>query len=80
VWLYEGSLEQFAGGGRHFDYRQRMAWPEEPSWEQVLEFGLWTVERLSINGHLLVGLRARPESAAPGAARLISPITSDGTS
>jgi len=73
VWLYEGRLERFTGGGGPFDYRQRIAWPEAPAWEQVRELGLWMVERLSINGHLLIGLRARPEGAPSGEARLILP-------
>ncbi len=73
VWLYEGMLERFAGGGERFRYRQRIAWPGEPEWESVRELGLWMVERLSINGHLLLGLRARPEAAPVEEARLIAP-------
>lgn len=73
VWVYEGTLERFAAGGGRFLYRQRIAWTGEPPWEHVRDFGLWTVERLSINGHMLVGLRARPENAPAADARLISP-------
>lgn len=78
VWLYEGTLERFTGtaasvGGTRFAYEQRIAWPEGTPWESVRRFGLWMVERLSINGHLLVGLRARPETAPPTEGRLILP-------
>lgn len=73
VWLYEGALERFTGSGARFPYRQRVAWPPETRWEEVRDFGLWMVERLSINGHVLVGLRARPESQPEGAARLVLP-------
>jgi hypothetical protein len=77
VWLYEGTLERFTGAGRRFAYRQRIAWPRTPVWEEVRELGLWMVERLSINGHVLVGLRARPEAFPAADARWITP---DGTS
>jgi hypothetical protein len=73
VWIYEGTLEQFTGQGDRFHYRQRVHWPEEPAWEQVEELGQWTAERLSINGHLLVGLNARPEGLPRERARLIAP-------
>jgi hypothetical protein len=73
VWVYEGTLERFAGGRGGYQYRQRIAWLGEPSWGSVRDFGLWMVERLSINGHMLVGLRARPETAEPAEARLIGP-------
>jgi hypothetical protein len=73
VWLYEGTLERFTGDGSRYHYAQRIAWPAEPAWEQVRELGLWMAERLSINGHLLLGLRARPEGAAATEARLIAP-------
>ena len=73
VWLYHGTLERFSGGGERFRYRQRVAWPEAPEWEQVRALGLWMAERLSINGYLLVGLHARPEDAPREEARLIGP-------
>lgn len=73
VWLYEGSLERFTGGSSRFHFAQRIAWPEEPGWEQVRELGLWMVARLSVNGHVLVGLRARSEADSPASARLITP-------
>jgi hypothetical protein len=78
VWLYEGTLERFTGtaasvGGTQYAYFQRIAWPEGTAWESVREFGLWMVERLSINGHLLVGLRARRETAPSNKGRLILP-------
>ena len=69
----EGTLERFTGTGRRFSYRQRIAWPGSPAWEEVRELGLWMVERLSINGHVLVGLRARPETAPAEEARRITP-------
>lgn len=73
VWIYEGTLERFASGHERYHYAQRIAWPAEPSWEQVRELGLWMAERLSINGHLLLGLRARAEDNPAVEARLISP-------
>ncbi len=75
VWVYEGSLERFTGDGSRFHFEQRIAWPEDPDWEQVQELGLWMVARLSVNGHVLVGLRARPEADPPTTARLITPTT-----
>jgi hypothetical protein len=81
VWLYEGTLERFTGAGRRFAYRQRIAWPRTPAWEEVRELGLWMVERLSINGHVLVGLRARAEAAPASEACWITPgTTADGES
>lgn len=73
VWLYEGTLERFTGTGTRFPYRQRVAWPPDARWEEIRDFGLWMVERLSINGHVLLGLRARGEEAAETEARLILP-------
>ncbi len=73
VWAYEGSLQRFTGYGARFQYRQRVAWPAPPAWDEVREFGLWMVERLSINGHLLVGLRVRAEGAPGEEWRLVSP-------
>ena len=73
VWVYEGWLEQFAGAQARFHYLQRIVWPHDPEWETVRELGVWMVERLSVNGHLLVGLRARPEGATEGEERLIRP-------
>jgi hypothetical protein len=73
VWVYEGTLERFVQTGERYRYRQRIAWPEAPTWEQVRTLGLWMVERLSINGHVLVGLRARPEDAPAHEAQPIVP-------
>ena len=73
VWIYEGTLERFTSGHERYHYAQRIAWPAEPSWEQVRELGLWMAERLSINGHLLLGLRARTEGIPAAEARLIAP-------
>ena len=73
VWLYEGMLERITQAGKRYRYRQRVAWPQPPAWEPVRDLGLWMVERLSINGHLLMGLRAREESNPPEASRLIAP-------
>ncbi|MBM3457731.1 MAG: hypothetical protein FJX77_04270 [Armatimonadetes bacterium] len=61
VWLYAGALQRFTGYGTRFQYRQRIAWPRPPELKEVQAFGIWMVERLSINGHLLFGLRARPD-------------------
>jgi len=61
VWVFEGTLERVIGGAGRFAVVQRVAWPAEADWEEVRAFGHWMVERLSINGHVLVGLRARPE-------------------
>lgn len=73
VWAYEGSLQRFTGYGARFQYRQRVAWPARPPWDEVREFALWMVERLSINGHLLVGLRVRAEEGPDEEWRLVSP-------
>jgi hypothetical protein len=73
VWLYEGTLERFSAPGVRFRYRQRIAWPAPPAPEQVQELGRWMVERLSINGHLLIGLRAYPEGERPESAQAIRP-------
>jgi hypothetical protein len=73
VWIYEGMLERFTGDTARYAFQQRVAWPDEVSWERVRGLGLWVVERLSINGHVLVGLRGRPEGSPPEAARRITP-------
>jgi hypothetical protein len=71
VWVYEGTLERFTGENRRYRFHQRIAWRATPTPEQVNTLGCWMVERLSINGHLLVGLRVRPESAPAEDARLV---------
>lgn len=78
VWVFEGMLERFLEAGefpekgpQRFRFRQRIAWRDTPSPERVDTLGRWIIERLSINGHLLVGLRARPESSPSEAARLV---------
>ena len=77
MWLYEGTLERFAGPRKRFPYRQRIAWPGDPAWREVRILGLWMVERLSINGHVLIGLRARPEAAPAEESRWITPTDAD---
>lgn len=78
VWVFEGTLERFLEVGefpedspRKFRFRQRIAWRGTPSAERVDTLGRWIIERLSINGHLLVGLRARPETTPAEEARLV---------
>ncbi|MFN3652890.1 MAG: hypothetical protein ACK47B_25205 [Armatimonadota bacterium] len=73
AWLYEGTLERFTGPPARFPIRQRVAWPEPVAWERVRALGEWMVTRLSVNGHLLVGLRARAEEEPPSAAKLVVP-------
>lgn len=80
VWLYEGTLERFTGAGSRFPFRQRVAWPPGARWEDIRDFGLWMVERLSINGHVLMGLRARAEETAETEARLILPEGTENAS
>jgi hypothetical protein len=78
VWVFEGSLERFLEvgelperGARRYRFQQRIAWRTPPTEERVTTLGRWITARLSINGHLLVGLRARPEAAPPEEARLV---------
>ena len=70
VWAFEGTLERVIGGSGRFPVSQRVAWPAPVEWEEVRAFGEWMVERLSINGHVLVGLRAWPEGR-PEEGRLV---------
>ena len=75
VWIYEGVLEQFTGGAGPYPFRQRVAWPRSAAFAAIRELGLWMTERLSVNGHLLIGLRVRREGEAPEQGRLITPGT-----
>jgi hypothetical protein len=71
AWTYEGTLERFSGGHGRFPFRQRVAWPAGAEWQAVRALGLWIEERLSINGHVLMGLRAyREQDGAEGARRI----------
>ena len=78
VWVVEGNLERFLEVGEfpekgplRFRFRQRIAWRVAPSRERVDTLARWIVDRLSINGHVLIGLRARPESSPESEARLV---------
>lgn len=71
VWVFEGTLERVIGGNGRFPVRQRVAWPAGTPWEKIETFGRWVIERLSINGHLVVGLRAWREADRAGIARYI---------
>jgi len=73
VWLFAGSLERFVGEGPRYPFRQRVAFPEPAEWEQVREMGRWIVERLSINGHVLIGLHAWREGTPRETAQRIDP-------
>ena len=78
MWVFEGNLERFLEvgefpekGPRRFRFWQRIAWQEAPSPERVNTLARWIVDRLSINGHVLIGLRARPEASPESEARLV---------